>query len=420
VNLFARQPVLLLKEARIVPDHDIIIVGAGIAGSALAVALSGRGLSIALIEAQALASCSTEPEPGLGGFDARVSALTPNSRKLLEGIAVWPGIAARRLCPYDHMTVWDAEGTAVMEFDCADVSAVELGYIVENRVIVSALLDRVRGCPDVSLYNPARVAACEMLSDGTVRVELEDKADLSASLLVAADGANSPVRQMLEFPTREWDYGHRAIVASVQLERSHRSTAWQRFMPSGPLAFLPLPDIGEQHYCSIVWSVEADLADELLELDDEVFALRLGRALEHRLGEVLACSPRFAFPLRQRHAVDYVAPGVALVGDAAHSIHPLAGQGINLGLQDVAVLAEEILAADERGISPGQLAVLKRYQRRRKGENLAMMAAMDGFKRLFSQRSLPLRWLRNAGMRGIERAAPIKARLMRHAMGIKP
>jgi 2-octaprenylphenol hydroxylase len=316
------------------------------------------------------------------------------------------------------MTVWDAEGTATIEFDCTEVGVAALGHIVENRVIVSALLDRVRVCNDVTLINPARLAACSRSESGTMQLELEDGATCTTKLLVAADGAMSRVRTMLDFETREWDYDHNAIVTTVQVEYPHRATAWQRFLPSGPLAFLPLPDIDGRHYCSIVWSLDSGLVDGLLALDEAEFCRQLTLAIEARLGRVEACSGRFAFPLRQRHAVDYVQAGVALVGDAAHTIHPLAGQGINLGLQDVSALAEEVLAATGRGVSPGRLEVLKRYQRRRKGENLAMMAAMDGFKRLFAQRSLPVRWLRNAGMRGVGRFAPLKVQLMRHAMGI--
>ena len=251
-----------------------------------------------------------------------------------------------------------------------------------------------------------------------MQLQLADGAALRADLLVAADGALSRVREMLDFRTREWDYGHRAIVTTVQVERPHRETAWQRFLPSGPLAFLPLPGASGRHYCSIVWSLREELVDDLLALDEPAFCAALGAAFEHRLGAVQACSARFAFPLRQRHAVDYIQPGVALVADAAHTIHPLAGQGINLGLQDVAVLAEEVSAGLARGSSPGQLDVLRRYQRRRKGENLAMMAAMDGFKRLFEQEALPLRWLRNVGMRGVGQLKPLKQQLMRHAMGV--
>jgi 2-octaprenylphenol hydroxylase len=400
---------------------DVTIVGAGIAGSALAGALTGHGLSIALIEGQPLANAAAmDREAQSTGlcFDSRVSALTPNSQTLLRSIGAWESIVAQRVCPYRHMTVWDAEGTGVIEFDCADVNVPELGHIVENRLIVNALLDRVRTASDITVLNPARLAACSMLEEGGCEFELEGGERFITDLLVAADGALSKVRTLLEFETREWDYGHRAIVATVQVERPHQATAWQRFLPTGPLAFLPLPQVEGLNYCSIVWSLDEGLVDDLLALDEVDFCAQLERAIESRLGKVEACSSRLAFPLRQRHAVDYVRKGVALMGDAAHTIHPLAGQGINLGLQDVSVLAQEILGACARGINPGELAVLKRYQRRRKGENLAMMVAMDSFKRLFAQRSLPVRWLRNAGMRGVGRFAPVKQQLMRHAMGI--
>ena len=398
--------------------YDVTIIGAGIAGSTLALLLSGKGLSIALVEAQPPGAESGKVELGVTGFDPRVSALTPNSQVLLEKIQVWPGISAQRVCSYQHMTVWDGDGTAVLEFDSDEMDVSALGYIAENSVVVGSLLDRVRASSDITFFNPRRLEQCDVLEAGTVEVALENGTQLTTDLLVAADGALSKVRQMFGFETREWDYGHRAIVATVQLELPHQSTAWQRFLSSGPLAFLPLPDVDGQHFCSIVWSLDEELVDPLLALDDQEFCRQLQEAFEGRLGNVEACSERFAFPLRQRHAVEYVRTGVALVGDAAHTIHPLAGQGVNLGLQDVAVLAQEVLAAHSHGQNCGQLETLKRYQRRRLGENLAMMAAMDGFKRLFAQRSLPVRWLRNAGMRSVGNFAPIKRQLMRHAMGI--
>jgi len=397
---------------------DIVIIGAGIAGSSLAAALSGKGLSIALVEAQPLVSPDLPAGCDLAQFDPRVSALTPRSRKLLERLDAWEAIAAYRQCPYRHMTVWDAEGTGQVEFDASEVNAPALGHIVENRAIVSALLERVSGAADIALLSPVRLATCSRLDSGGVCVGLEGGDALEADLLVAADGALSRVRGMMDFQTREWDYGHRAIVATVQVEEAHQDTAWQRFLPSGPLALLPLPGEDDRHYCSIVWSLQEGLVDDLLALDDVPFCAELEQAFERRLGRVLGVSRRFAFPLRQRHAVDYVQPGVALVADAAHTIHPLAGQGINLGLQDVAVLAEEILSGQTRGANPGQLELLRRYQRRRKGENLLMMAAMDGFKKLFEQQALPLRWLRNVGMRGVDQLPPVKQQLMRHAMGL--
>ncbi|MEE4145607.1 MAG: UbiH/UbiF/VisC/COQ6 family ubiquinone biosynthesis hydroxylase [Halieaceae bacterium] len=398
---------------------DVAIIGAGIAGSALAAALGNQGLKIALVEARPLVMADLPAARDLQHFDARVSAITPRSKLLLETLGAWQAIAAYRQCPYRHMTVWDAEGTGAIEFDCDDVQAPALGHIVENRAIVNALLARVAECADITTLDGAQLQDCIRMEDGPgVHVRLEGGLALEADLLVAADGAVSPVREMMAFPTREWDYGHRAIVTTVQVEHAHQDTCWQRFLTTGPLAFLPLPGEAGRHYCSIVWSLQEALVDDLLALDTPAFCAALEHAFEGRLGRVLDCAARFAFPLRQRHAIDYVQAGVALVGDAAHTIHPLAGQGINLGLQDVGVLAEEVLAGHARGVNPGQLALLRRYQRRRKGENLLMMAAMDGFKTLFEQQALPLRWLRNAGMRGVSRIGPLKQQLIRHAMGV--
>lgn len=397
---------------------DVAIVGAGIAGGSLALALSGNGLSIALIEPQPMIGKTLPEGHGPGDYDSRVSALTPRSVALLQSLGAWDDIAGYRHCPYRHMRVWDAEGTGAIEFGAAELGVPALGHIVENRSIVSSLLGRIAQAPDIRCFNPDKLTSCERDESGGVNVCLESGEQLSAALLVGADGALSRVRDMFEFTTREWDYGHQALVCTVQVEKHHQACAWQRFLPTGPLAFLPLPGPQDIHCCSIVWSLQDSAAERILALDDSEFCAELGAAIEHRLGAVLDVSSRFAFPLRQRHAVDYVQPSVALVADAAHTIHPLAGQGINLGLQDVAALAQELIRASERGRPLGQLEVLARYQRRRKGENLLMMGAMDGFKRLFEQQALPVRWLRNAGMRGVAQLLPLKQRLMRHAMGI--
>lgn len=398
--------------------YDVVIVGAGIAGSALAVALAGQGIVVALVEARPLEPTILLPELALGQFDSRVSALTPSSIAFLQSLDVWEAIEQYRCAPYRHMTVWDADGTATIDFDAAEVDATSLGTIAENRAITDSLVRRLIDLNDTRVLAPASLASCEVDADGVACLALDDGSQLEASLLVAADGALSRVRELMAFRTREWDYGHRAIVTTVQCEHGHQDTAWQCFMPTGPLALLPLPSGQDAHFVSIVWSQQDDAAEELLAMDDEQFCQALSGASERRLGKIVAAGKRSAFSLRQRHAVDYVLPGVALVGDAAHTIHPLAGQGINLGLSDVAVLAKEIRSAVAGGASPGDIAVLKRYQRQRKGENLAMMAAMDGFKRLFEQRSPAVRWLRNAGLRGVGQLLPIKQQLMRQAMGL--
>ena len=238
--------------------------------------------------------------------------------------------------------------------------------------------------------------------------------------MVGADGAQSRLRQWSGLATREWDYDQQAIVCTVRTRQPHQYTAWQRFSPTGPLAFLPLlTESGDEHYCSIVWSQDTAEARRLMALETEQFRLELERAIEQQLGVIESVSRRFAFPLRQRHAKEYVADGLALVGDAAHTIHPLAGQGANLGYGDVSALMGELGRAKELALSPADQTVLARYQRRRKGENLAMMAAMEGFKQLFARDELAIRWLRNTGMRWLDNLAPLKNRIAAEAMGIK-
>lgn len=398
-------------------SFDIVIVGAGMVGAAFAALLGGsqqgQNLKIALIEARPFVPPQTD------GFDPRVVALTEASRAMLEEIQVWSKIAEGRVCPYQQMHVWDADGTGAVDFHCAEIRQPSLGHIVENSAILSAILQKIDEIEQIELLCPAVVAELEQQSSGDVNVTLEDGRVLNTRLLVAADGAQSRVREMCGLRTREWGYDHNAIVTTITTEKVHDFTARQCFMSSGPLAFLPLQTAsGDSHHCSIVWSQKPDIADDLMALDDEAFCRALERAGEHCLGQITAVAKRFSFPLRQRHATDYVKPGIALVGDAAHTIHPLAGQGVNLGFQDIMVLADEVQQALEKGVSPGDPLVLGRYQRRRKPKNLAMMAAMEGFKRLFEEQALPIRLLRNLGMSHVNAVAPLKNQIIRQAMGL--
>ncbi len=396
----------------------IVIVGAGMAGASLALALREYGYSLTLLEGRGLGPEFQEQLSGLESYDNRVSAITPASQQFLADLGAWDRIRQRRCCPYQHMRVWDGEGTAEISFEAAEIGLAELGTIVENSVITNALHASIAACGGIELLDKVELTDIRRNEHFASVVQTADGREIQADLVVAADGAMSSVRRLAEFATREWDYGHYALVATVALAQSHRNTAWQCFTRSGPLAFLPLSSETDQHFASIVWSCDPDHAAELMDLDDEGFCAELGRAFEHRLGDVLAVSRRSGFPLRQRHAIDYVQPGIALVGDAAHTIHPLAGQGINLGFQDVSVLAEELEIARDRGIEPGNIAVLRRYQRRRKGDNMLMMAAMDGFKTLFAEQSPGVTLLRNTGMNWLQQLTPLKHRIMRHAMGL--
>ena len=399
--------------------YDIVIVGAGIVGSALACALAKSSFNIAIIEAQERVIDRSEQATSVDGFDVRVSAITIASQQLLKDIGAWEIIAENRLSPYRHMHVWDAEGTGSIDFDADDINQPALGHIVENKVTADALTQCMNRQTNLHRIVPAILEEIEPLQNGAYLLTLGDGRQLQTSLLVAADGANSKVRALEHIAMREWDYNHHAIVATVKTELSHGHTARQRFLPEGPLAFLPLSSAQDDtHYCSIVWSAIPSYAENLMALTDDEFTEALAAAFEYQLGSISAVSRRFSFPLRQRHVVDYIKPGLALVGDAAHTIHPLAGQGVNLGLMDIKTLSEELLRSQQRGLNPGSIAVLERYQRRRKGANLAMMAGMDGLKRLFSETTLPVRWARNSGLRWLDKSKMLKRQIMKRAMGL--
>jgi 2-octaprenylphenol hydroxylase len=315
-----------------VSTYDLVIAGGGMVGAALACASRGRGLSIALVE-------SREPQREWppGELDLRVSALNRSSQRVLERVGAWPRIRELGASPYREMRVWDAVGRGSIHFDSADLGEPDLGHIVENRVTQLALWERLEQAPDIDLVCPTGTRDLELTPEAAV-LELAEGRRLRASLLVGADGRDSFVRDPAGIATRGWLYDQMAILANVEVEQWHGETAWQRFLPTGPLAFLPLLD----GRCSIVWSVTEARGDELLALDDASFAGALGEAIEHRLGAIGAIGPRAAFPLRMQHALSYVKPHLALIGDAAHAVHPLAGQGVNLGFMDVAELASAV------------------------------------------------------------------------------
>lgn len=388
--------------------YDVTIVGGGLVGLALAAALGQDGFRVAIIEAGE--PVTDWPQDSI---DLRVYAITRNSQQLFTQLGAWEAMQSRA-GPFRDMHVWDAGGGGQIHFDSAEVGEPCLGHIVESRVIEKALLDVIARFPGVSRFCPARVQDFADAGDAQ-QILLEDGRTLSAGLLVGADGRNSRVRDYAGIHAIVSDYGQQALVAVVATEKSHQQTARQRFLPTGPLAFLPLFD-GRS---SIVWSATNDEAQRLLQLDDAAFCATLSDAFDHRLGAVLDCGERVLFPLHRQYAQQYVAPRIALVGDAAHVIHPLAGQGVNLGLSDVRELAAVLHTAREQQRDIGAFAVLRRYERARKGENLAMMTAMDAFKHLFGSRVAPLRWARNLGLNLVDAAPLVKHQIMRAAMGIQ-
>src|SRR5690554_3277195 len=398
-------------------DYDIIVVGAGIVGASVAISIS-RSLNpatrIALVAPEAPAN--TEPEP----FDARVVALTDASRQLLTQLDVWHSVVAQRACPYGDMHVWDGEGTGHIEFSANALGRDNLGHIVEHRALNHALQRALELTPVVRWQQPVSTLL-RGHNNQTTGVLLNTGESLHAPLIIAADGARSPLRQLAGFTERQWSYQQSAIVATVRCQKPHGLVARQRFMSTGPLALLPLihtPEDTDGHHCSIVWSADQGYAESLMALEDNAFCRALEQGFERRLGAIEHVSTRHAFALHQRHATHYAQPGLALIGDAAHSIHPLAGQGVNLGLLDVACLTAELLRAQERGLSTCQFGTFGRFERQRVGQNFTLVAAMEGFKRLFGSRQPNLTLLRNRALSGVNQLPGLKNMLAQQAMGL--
>lgn len=389
--------------------YDVVIVGGGMVGATLACELAQAGLKIALLEA-----LTPSMEWDDTSYDLRVSALTLGSKQLFQRIGVWQHMQQRGVQPFQKMFVWDHAGAGELDIDSADAGEMDMGCVVENRVTVAALWDKLQSLPTATLYSPVKIAD-HQLDDAGVQVTLEDGRQISGALLVGADGANSMIRQLAGIESYGWEYQQKALVATVKPEHSHENTAWQRFLAEGPLALLPL----RNGLISIVWTSETQTTDDLLALSDTEFCEQLAEASEYKLGSFSVLGPRAGFPLRMKFSNDYCKQRMALVGDAIHAIHPLAGQGVNLGLADVEVLANVVVAAHTKGRDIASEQVLRRYERQRKGDNLLMMSMMDGFKRLFVADDALLQFARNTGMAWINASALIKNQICKYAMGLR-
>ncbi len=389
-------------------NFDVVIVGGGMVGAAVACSLGDSSLSVAVIES-ALPEDFETTQP----HDLRVSALSIASKNILETVGAWTGIENRRLCPFRRMRVWETAGDT--EFNSDAIEHPALGYIVENRITQLALLERLKTFNNIQLISPANIKKIRYTLGQDSEVELENQRILTAKVLVAADGGQSKVRQSVGIGVTSWDYKQHALVIYISTAYEQQDITWQRFVPSGPQAFLPLSG----KFGSIVWYNTPDEVTRLKSLPYAALKTELTKAFPDCLGQVEEVLGVASFPLKRQHAQSYAKPGVVLVGDAAHMINPLAGQGVNIGLLDAAALGEVLIEASKKGENISDISVLKRYEKLRRNENLKMMTVMDVFYQVFSNDVLPLKFIRNLGLGLAERVLPAKNKVMRAAMGLE-
>ncbi|MCW8829063.1 MAG: 2-octaprenyl-6-methoxyphenyl hydroxylase [Gammaproteobacteria bacterium] len=402
-------------------DYDILVIGGGMVGASLVHALRDSGLRIGLVEAVPLYN---EGQPS---YDARAIALSWGSRRIFEGMGVWQAMAQQTVTPIRAINVSDRGHFGATRLQAEEEGVEALGYVAEAAVIGRALGSGLAELPGVTIFCPATLTAIRIDEEAaTVTLDQEgEQKILQARLVVAADGGRSTVREQLGAKTVRLGYGQTAVVASVISDRSHDNVAFERFTDSGPLALLPniAPQwmAGSEHgdrRWSMVWTAREDQVDELLALDDAAFLERLQGRLGRRAGRLLAVTPRSAYPLGLQYVRDHVRPRLAFIGNAAHLIHPVGGQGFNLGLRDVAVLAEVLAQAAHQGGDPGVLETLQGYARWRRGDYLRVMGVTDSLVRIFSNDFRTLVVARNAGMVAMDLMPPLRRLFTRQAMGV--
>jgi 2-octaprenyl-6-methoxyphenol hydroxylase len=386
---------------------DVAVIGGGPVGALLALALGGAGLRIALID-------RTPPTVQLAeSFDGRATAVALGSKRILDGLGVWTELDGQA-GPILDIRVSDGRSRLFLHYDHKSVGDEPLGFIVENRHLRRALAHAVAAAPSVVLKAPCEIAAIER-DPGAAVLHLADGSVLRASLVVGCDGRGSLVRRSAGIASAEWQYGQTALVCSLRHELPHRGVAHERFLKAGPFALLPLRD---PHMCSVVWTETNKAAPSLLRLDDAAFSAEMQARFGDALGALSIAGRRWSWPLSLHHAARYVAPRLALAGDAAHGIHPIAGQGLNLGWRDVAALAEVLVDARRLGLDIGQLDILERYESWRRPDTIGLILATDGLNRLFSNDVAPVRLVRDVGLALVNRTEPLKRRFMRQAMGL--
>ncbi|KLU16433.1 MULTISPECIES: FAD-dependent 2-octaprenylphenol hydroxylase [Xenorhabdus] len=391
-------------------SFDVVIAGGGMVGLALACGLQDSGLRIAIVEEHP----PTTPFSVNDEYALRVSAINAASERLLTHLGVWQDIVAMRASPYQGMAVWERDSFGRIQFNAAENGLTHLGHIVENCVIRQALWQRAENLPDVMIFTPSSLKHVAR-GENEAFITLSDGSMLTSRLVVGADGAHSWLRQHADIPLTFWDYEHHALVATIRTEEPHEGVARQVFHGDGILAFLPLPD---PDLCSIVWSLPAESAQQRKTMESALFNRQLSATFDMRLGQCRLISDRQTIPLTGRYARNFAAHRLALLGDAAHTIHPLAGQGVNLGLMDVAELTGELSRLNQQGKDIGQYLYLGRYERRRKHSAAVMLAGMQGFRQLFDGNNPAKKLLRGMGLTLADHLPGMKPQWLRHAMGL--
>jgi 2-octaprenyl-6-methoxyphenol hydroxylase len=392
---------------------DVVIAGGGFVGLTLAAALSRAGMSCIVVDREPARPTGSKDDDAK---DGRTSAIAYGSSQVLRGLGIWPRIEADAE-PILEIRVSDGNAPFFLHYDHRELASplrdAPLGYIVENRLLKRALLDHAASCPGVELRSGIEIRDCSRDAAGAT-TGLSDGSTIESRLVVAAEGRDSPLRRGAGIAVARWRYPQIAIVCTVAHEKDHRGIAHERFLPAGPFAILPMTG----RRSSIVWTERAKDAPRLLALDDAAFLAELKRRFGDFLGSIRVEGGRWSYPLGLLHADRYVATRLALIGDAAHAIHPIAGQGLNLGLRDVAVLAEVLADARKAGRDIGETNVLRRYERWRRFDSMALVAATDSLNRLFSNDIAPIRLLRDLGLAAVNQIPPLKRFFMRHAMGM--
>lgn len=390
-------------------DYDIVIVGTGIVGLTLACCLKDQGLRIAILNKERL-----DNKTPLLTSQLRVIAVTLGSRRLLEQLNAWQRLESHQYAPFCSMQVWEFGQAAHLIFDSADIGVASLGYVVRNSDLEQALYAQAKTDDELTWLIPDSLIEFQQSKKDHVLITLASGAEISTRLLVGADGNQSKVREWADLQIKSTDYAQRALIATVKTELAHDQTARQIFLANGPLAFLPLKD---RHHCSIVWSNTPEEIERLVALNDKLFCAELTQIFEQRLGRVVSTSLRLSYPLKTQEAEQYIKSGIVLIGDAAHTIHPLAGQGANLGIADAQCLAKVILEAKQKHRNIGAMHTLRRYERERRFYNRVMIGSVDTLKHLFATQNPLLKKTRQVSLNIINNMTCVKNIISRYAMG---